>query len=640
MTSALRLYGKLLRPWLTVAVYLWVLQLIADFAINDPEPLLDRLADCGAILWTLIFWLALAVLVLWLIAPVAGGALLVDLSRRSAKVVLVSITALAFVRWLFNWASLLGNPDIVPLALGLLCLGLGIWVWRRRKGPGGQELSLPSLEESWSFFALPVLTVTAVLLAITVGKHVMILETNRMEHSAIESRSPKGKSQRHPNVILIVADALRAQSMSLYGYRRKTTPFLERFADRSGVYTQMYTNSTSTRTSLTSILSGKNPFSHGRLTKFLPPYDKPENLLRLLRKHGYTNAAITSNSDATFYLLGLTHELVYGDYPNFRRLTLSWLRDNGVYPTSPGSRMYDELTQFLPFLGFPGKTLGYGPADDTFKVASDFLAKMPEPFFLFIHVHEPHNPYETPPPFRNKYAKLTYDEVESKISSDYYSRYKPELQPYVDAHRDHYDEAIEYLDFELERFVQRLKQSPKTSNSLLIITGDHGESFERGFLNHGEDLYESSIHVPLIIHFPGQTTGYRSSEPVQSIDISPTILHAAGIAVPNWADGSALDGHENLLDRVRVVTNYKDPVGHKIYDLPTKLAIRRNGLKLIVSCAAARAELYDIDQNPSESKDLSTRQTAAVKELWGDVKHYLDSQRSDRKMACGFHPGA
>lgn len=614
---------------------------MADFAINDPEPIFDRLADCGAILWTLFFWTASAVAVFWLIVPVVGRAPLINLNERGAKALLVAITALAFVRWLLSWANLLGNPDIVSFALVLLCLGLGVWVWRRRRRPVGHKLNLPSLDEGWSFFALPILMVTVIILTITVGQHLTRLYANRLElDHAYASQSQERKPLRSPNVVLIVADALRAQSMSLYGYQRKTTPFLEKFAERSSVYTQMYTNSTSTRTSLTSILSGKHPFSHGRLTKFLPPYDSPENLLRLLRDHGYSTAAIASNSDATFYLLGLTHELVFGEFPNFLRLTLSWLRDDGVYPTSLGSRMYDELAQFLPFLGFPERTLGYGPADDTFNVASALLAKLPEPFFLFIHVHEPHNPYETPPPFRNKYAKLDYGEVNSKISSDYYSRYKPELQPFVDAHRDHYDESIEYLDFELEKFVKHLKQNPKTANSLLIITGDHGESFERGFLNHGEDLYESSIHVPLIIQFPEQVTGYRSPAPVQSVDISPTVLHAAGIAVPHWMDGIALNGDKRIPERARVTVNYKDPESHRIYDLPTKLAIRRGQDKLIVSCDRGRAELYNLEQDPFEARDLSTQKASEVKELWDKLRHYLDTQRSDRKMVCGFYPGA
>jgi hypothetical protein len=92
---------------------------------------------------------------------------------------------------------------------------------------------------------------------------------------------------------------------------------------------------------LTTILSGKHPLSHGRLTKFLPIYDSPENLVAVLRDNGYTTAAVTSNSDATFYSLGLVRYLVYGEEPNFRRLTLSFLR---------GTRMYDQLAQFFHFL--------------------------------------------------------------------------------------------------------------------------------------------------------------------------------------------------------------------------------------------------------------------------------------------------
>ncbi len=139
--------------------------------------------------------------------------------------------------------------------------------------------------------------------------------------------------------------------MSLYGYHRKTTPFLDRFASESNVYTQMHANSTSTRPSLTTILTGKDPFSHGRLTKFLPVYDSPENLVALLRDQGYTTAAISSNADATFYYLGLIKYLVHGEYPNFRRLTLSFLRDNGVYPTNSGTRMYDEFARwFFPWV--------------------------------------------------------------------------------------------------------------------------------------------------------------------------------------------------------------------------------------------------------------------------------------------------
>ncbi len=636
MINSFRRYGKCLQPWITVTVYFWSLQLIADFAIGDPEPLVDRLADCSAILWTLLLWINTIVIPVWL-ATLIWHPTVLNFNELAAKIAIVIFTALAFVRWLFNWAVLIGNFDLVITVLVILCIVLGLWVRRLRVRFDRRRADLPSLRDGCRYFALPVLTGTMALLVFTVGTHWLVLKSNRAAlPESIAGGSLDVTIHKRPNVVLVVADALRAQNMSLYGYARKTTPFLERLAGTSNVYSQMYSNSTSTRTSLTSILSGKHPLSHGRLTKFLPAYDKRENVVALLRDNGYTIAAVASNSDATFYALGLSRELVHGEYPNFRRLTLSWLRDHGVYPTSPGNRMYDELTQFLPFLGYPERTLGYGPAEDSFALGARLAAKLREPFFIFIHVHEPHDPYKSPVPFRGKYAKLDYGEVNNKISSGYYGRYQPDLQSFVDAHRDHYDEAIEYLDSELAKFATALRQNSKTDNTLLIITADHGESFERGFLNHGEDLYESSIHVPLIVKFPGQKTGQRSLAPVQSIDIVPTILHSVGITAPSWVDGISLAGKEAVAARERVVLNYKDPEQKKIYYFPTKMAIRWEQFKLIVSCAPNRAELYDVSQDPSERGDLSKSEEALVRELWGKLEQYLARQKSERRMECRF----
>jgi arylsulfatase A-like enzyme len=617
-----------------------MLHLMAIFAINDPEPLLDRLADCSAILWTLVLWMTLAASLSWLTALVLNAAALLHFSEQAAKVAMIIITALAFLRWLFKWTTLLGNPHVVPAALVTLSIALGLWVWRRRTSRRDRDLDLPSLRDFWGYFGLPVLTSTMALLVFIAGSHWLMLKYNRaILRESIAEDSFEGAGDKRPNVVLIVADALRAQNMSLYGHTRKTTPFLDGFADSSNVYSQMYSNSTSTRPSLTSILSGRHPLSHGRLTKFLPAYDKRENLVALLRDNGYTTAAVASNADATFYLLGLSHELVHGEYPNFRRLTLSWLRDYGVYPTSPGNRMYDELAQFLPFLGYPERTLGYGPAEDSLALAARLAAKLPEPFFIFIHVHEPHNPYKAPAPFRGKYAKLDHGEVNNEIASNHYGRYQADLQPFVDAHRDHYDEAIEYLDSELAKFVDVLRENPKTDNVLLIITADHGESFERGFLNPGEDLYESSVHVPLIIKFPRQKAGQRSSAPVQSIDIAPTVLQSVGIAVPSWVDGVSLAGREGVEARELVIINYKDPEQRKVYYFPTKVAIRREQFKLIVSCDRNRAELYDLSRNPTERADLSASEVRVVKELWRNLEQYLARQKSEQRMECPFQPG-
>jgi arylsulfatase A-like enzyme len=630
VNKILQLYTELLKPWLTVVVYLWMLELLACFAINDPEPLFDRIADLGAILVTLAFWTCLAVLLPWFLALVLPNRkIILSFNDFLVKAAIILITAWFFIRWLLNWATLLGSDNAIGYILVIIGVLMGAWAWhRRKKQVGGDQVNF-HLTDGWCYCALPILTATAVLLAVKVATNVWNVQ------------SPAGHHSRHrPNVLLLVADALRAQNMSLYGYSRKTTPFLDRFAERSNVYTQMHTNSTSTRTSLTTILSGKHPLSHGRLTKFLPVYDSPENFVAVLRDNGYATAAIASNSDATFYSLGMVKYLVKGEYPNFRRLTLSFLRDYGVYPTSPGSRMYDELARLFSFLGYPESTMGYGSASTTMKLVTQTVAKLPEPFFLFVHIHEPHDPYESPPPFTGMYSKLDYLQVNEKISSDYYGRYKPELQPYVDAHREHYDEAITYLDAELEKLLSFLDRTEKNRNLLLVFTGDHGESFERGFLNHGEDLYETSVHVPLVIKFPNQQKGIRLSEPVQSIDIAPTILETLGIPLPGWMDGVSLAKNRGFEAREKVIVNYKDPVGGKVYKQPTKLAIRRQQFKMIVNCDNNRAELYDLSRDPSEQSDLVPAKATIVKQLWTKLEQYLARQNGSARMECLFSPSA
>jgi Sulfatase len=135
-----------------------------------------------------------------------------------------------------TWADLLGNPDNVAFVLVFSLLVLFSWVWLRRKRPDRHDSNLPSLDDGWSFFTVPVLTVTAIILIITMGKRVMLLRADRAElRVATEFKLPHGKPRTFPNVVLIVSDALRAQNMSLNGYRRKTTPFLEQFADSSVV---------------------------------------------------------------------------------------------------------------------------------------------------------------------------------------------------------------------------------------------------------------------------------------------------------------------------------------------------------------------------------------------------------------------
>jgi len=297
--------------------------------------------------------------------------------------------------------------------------------------------------------------------------------------------------------------------------------------------------------------------------------------------------------------------------------------------------MYDEWARWIA-LGYPARTLGYGPAEDTVALALGVLARLPEPFFLFVHLHEPHDPHEAPAPFQNKYAPSGRPADRARVAKFFYRRYPPDMQPLVDAERDHYDESLEYLDSEIGKLVTVLEKN--TANTLLLVTGDHGESFERGFLNHGEDLYESSIHVPLLIRLPGQKAARRVDVPAQSVDIAPTILASAGIAAPVWMDGVALENIAGIEERETIAVNFKDPAQGKVYKLPTRAAIRRGAFKLIVSCDSGRAELYDLVRDPAEENNLARSMPRVAQDLWRKLDECLG--KGTVKMPCRFAPDA
>src|SRR5690242_14484061 len=106
-----RAYGKIAAPWLTAVVYLWILELMAVFAAGDPEPFFDRIADCSAILATLVFWTSLAALLPWLLRLIFADEKIIALNRGAAKIALILITALYFLRWLFAWVGSTARTD-------------------------------------------------------------------------------------------------------------------------------------------------------------------------------------------------------------------------------------------------------------------------------------------------------------------------------------------------------------------------------------------------------------------------------------------------------------------------------------------------------------------------------------------------
>ena len=632
MKRVISFYTELSSPWICVAAYLWLLEVRAAIG-TDSETVVSWLADSSAILLTLVFWTGLGCLPLAVIGALVGKSRVLVINGVIVKACLIAVTAMHFVRWLLNFQSFVPRHDVGLIFLIFSAVVLAIIILaRRKKNRIRSSGTLPTLEDCFLLGALPVLLGAIGLIVVQAfgeflsRRHAVI--TARPKVAADATRNSQ------PNIILIVSDALRARSMSLYGHTRKTTPHIDRWAQAATVYLQAHTNSTSTKPSMTTILTGKHPLTHGRLTKVQPPVRSDENLLRLLREHGYSVEAVTSNEDGSLRLLGFDSYLSKTEHAAFEFLTLNWLRLLGIYPTPTGGRIYQNLSQFLWFLGYPGKTSYYGNAEDTLKIARNSIRRARPPFFLMIQLHEPHDPYDAPPPFRGTYTLGSRKDLPASVTSSHYDFYASEFQLSVDFYRDQYEESIRYLDQQLGNFFRDVDGLLAGRKYFLAVTADHGESFDRGYMNHGQELFESSTHVPLVVRFPGQTSGETLSGFTQSVDIAPTILAAAGIDVPEWMDGRTLVRGKTPPIEPTLALNYKDPVGQTTYPLPTKIAIWESPYKLIVSCESGRMLLYNLGADPKETVDLSASARTVVRDLRRVLKAKLDKQVKGPKVSC------
>ena len=206
---------------------------------------------------------------------------------------------------------------------------------------------------------------------------------------------------------------------------------------------------------------------------------------------------------------------------------------------------------------------------DVVSHAENWLAKHPAgPHFVWVHLYDPHDPYEPPAAFAQTY-------------------------------KDHlYDGEIAYADSALAHFIGYLKTSGKYQNSLILVVGDHGEGLgEHREGTHGIYLYDSTTHVPLIVKLPGRESAGTSVTPqVRTVDIVPTLLDLAGAAAPAKSDGESLrvylSGKNNLSRPVFGESDYPLRFGWA----PLR-SVRKDGFKFI---EAPRPELYDLNRDAAE----------------------------------------
>ena len=367
-----------------------------------------------------------------------------------------------------------------------------------------------------------------------------------------------------PDVYLVTIDTLRADHVHCYGDDQIQTPALDSLAREGIRFAQAFTPSPITISAHTSILTGLLPSVHG-VTDFAVPLAKTyPTWAELLKQNGYQTAAFIGAVvlDSRTLAPGLDRGFDY--YDNF------------------------------PSDSVAGKHWGQVErrGDDVVHRAEVWMGTHPQkPRFVWVHLYDPHDPYEPPPPY-------------SQI-------YKDRL----------YDGEIAYADAALGKLLSYLQREQRYRNALIIVVGDHGEGLgEHGEQTHGIFLYDSTTHVPLLIKLPASDVpteaaiaqkGKVVEAQVETTGILPTVLDLLSIPPPSALNGRSLTPYfTNTKESGRVVfaeTDYPLDFGWA----PLR-AVRDGGFKFI---EAPRPELYDLVKDPAELTNVYEPRNATVKNL-------------------------
>lgn len=357
---------------------------------------------------------------------------------------------------------------------------------------------------------------------------------------------PRPKS----NVVLITFDALSAEDMSLYGYKLPTTPNIDAFAHNANVFTDFYSTSTFTTPCIATILTGDYlSESHiYQLQGTLPAKEAERTLPRVMQAAGYGTGAFISNPFAYYVTNNPKNGFDILPEPVFQQGGLQRLwdatrllhQDSGI-----GSRVdeYFDLNSFWVLLTHvPGNLAMRFRPDASLEKATQVLTQLPDGFFLWVHVITPHHPYLPDPADRGRF--LPDEEgrrFAEKSELQWMPHYEPDQQGQVDRRRLLYDEFLLTADRAFGTFMTELEKSGRSKNTTIIVSADHGESFEGGVFRHESPyLTRPAIHIPLIIKTPAQEEGHKISITADQTSLAPTILELAGVAQPDWMHGRSL----------------------------------------------------------------------------------------------------
>jgi arylsulfatase A-like enzyme/Tfp pilus assembly protein PilF len=431
------------------------------------------------------------------------------------------------------------------------------------------------------------LIAVAIIIGIGVGAAYLTRAQRTVTGTTDLGALPRGVTPAALNLVVITLDTTRADRLGAYGYSSAGTPNFDALAEDGVLFDHASTSAPITLPAHSSLFTGRFPPQHGVRDNggyFLN--DKEQTLAETLKARGYATGGFIAA-----YVLDAKWGIAQGFDTYFDDFDLSKYKVFSMGAIQrPGNEVVDRA---LPWIDEHGAA----------------------PFFAWVHLYDAHAPYNPPEPFKSRYPGNPYQG------------------------------EISFADSQVGRVIQFLRDRDLFERTIVVVIGDHGESLnDHGEEGHGFFVYESVVHVPMLVRAPYSAMKHRHvTDSVRSIDVLPTVLELLGVPAPA---GPAMDG----ASLTPLMTGARPDMGLEAYaeavyplhhfgwsDLR---ALRQGRYKLI---AAPRPELYDLQADPAESTNLFTDRKALGERMLGrlaEMEAHFKTSAPPKSEAVEIDPDA
>lgn len=429
----------------------------------------------------------------------------------------------------------------------------------------------------------------------------------------VENR-PLPPALAQPSIVLILVDTLRRDYLGFHGFQGPISPNLDWLAKESVVFEDAITQAPWTKPSIASLFTSLHPGTHG--------LDNHEGLFGPRQNEALTTGVLPAEA------VTLAEALSAAGYRTAAFVANPWI--HGRYGFDQGFDSY-EVIETLP---------------DILERARGFLREDGgRPFFLYLHFMDVHGPYDAPEADFD--AMGTSPSLEAREGPPEGLRKLPSYLAGIPWFGDeefrarNFGEVIAFrlsrshtvraryaanvLDFDrrIAPFLNEVRSSELNEKTVLVLTSDHGEELlEHGGWDHGFNLYEHQIRVPLVIRAPGaRGAGERVSRRANLVDVMPTLLALVKVTAPEGVEGEDLFASEKV-DAISFASATKHREGVH--------ALRTDRYKLLFDAKTGSVSLFDLEADPSEYRDIASENEADARKLLGALSRHIEEGRRKR----------